>query len=617
MRKKKLLILIAVAAVVTAVALSACTPDDEPEAGSFIVETPSISLPAGLNDNALTIEWLNAFEYSKPTAIFFHGVSDYNDMTDLVLDESMYTTDTGSGGVVYTSGATVGRITAKDASGKEVGRELAYHWDRNDFNLGVFHYENFADDTSDNVAAKVYSAAAMSYIPASGGATVTGGLSYNLTEAFVAEWLKTDSAALNTAGNTRMMEVRFIGVGTGADLAISAADYLNAMYEQGLIGSEYLPNRIDMINPWLPHNGLNPVVDYRVTTNVPSQLEYSAEVISRLADTGVVFDLVESRTDFYTYNGMNYDGVSTETDGENETEVTFYNEGSSAFYRQIMSEVAYLSLRESVTEENETYLSHFAKTDEGRARAKDRFAADWYLFSITGSDNTSVSAQSNIPYGADDNRRAVLDGYNRTGVTASSSVKYGVSAWTPTVYLRAVKGVEYRQLSYNSSSKTETVVVLDKFRVENSQVSTAFYSDTDKLEGVQKVCGYVYLTDDAYNPYVELKRDKRLKNIQVVLEFSSDDDSFTRTVTTDETGYYEIDIGIKYLSYSVKITVNFPANRYSKLTATAGTSGSNYTRVNLNGITSADGVNANLNSTEGTKFFIGIYNGGLLPLDNQ
>ena len=169
-------------------------------------------------------------------------------------------------------------------------------------------------------------------------------------------------------------------------------------------------------------------------------------------------------------------------------------------------------------------------------------------------------------------------------------------------------------MTYSSSTKTETAYVMDKFRTENNQTSTAFYSDTDKLQGVQKVCGYIYLTEDMYNPYVELKRDKRLKDIEVVLEFSSDDDNFTRKVTTDATGYYEVDIGIEYVSYSVKITVNFPANKYTKLSASGGSSGSNYTRVTMNGVTSADGITANLNSTKDTKFFIGIYNGGLLEI---
>ena len=80
--------------------------------------------------------------------------------------------------------------------------------------------------------------------------------------------------------------------------------------------------------------------------------------------------------------------------------------------------------------------------------------------------------------------------------------------------------------------------------------------------------------------------------------------------------YYEIDIGMQYIDYQVKITVNFPGNRYKKLTATSGASGSNYTRLTYNGITSADGsvTSIYLNNTEGAKFFIGIYNGGLLPL---
>ncbi len=611
MRTKKLLPIIALCIVAAVMALTACVRDEESETGKFVVEKAEVSIPAGLNDGALKIEWLTDFEINKPTVVYFHGVGDYNDITDLVLDEHIYTTDTGNDGVVYTSGETVDRI--------EESRELSHHWDENDFNLGVFHYENFADDTADNVAAKVYSSARMSYIPAAGGTTVTGGLYFNLTEAFIAEWLKTDADALNTAGSKRMMEIRFIGVGVGANLAVSAADYLNALYEQGTIDSMYLPNRIDMINPYLAHNGSTPVVDYRVTTNIPSQLEYSAEAISRLADTGVVFDFVESRPDFYTYNGENYDGVFAEStsgeDGE-EIKLTFYEEGASAFYRSILSNVAYLSLRESVTKNNETYLSAFGDSEEGRARARDRFASDWYMFSITGSDVTGISAQTAIPYGDSDNRRPVLDGYNRDGVTASSAVKYGVSAWTPTTYLRAIKGVEFVQRSYNTSDKTEKAVTLDKFRIENYQVSASNFLGTDKLAGVQKVAGYVYLTEDSGNYYVEMKRDKRLQGIEIIAEFTSDDDSFTRKTTTDKTGYYEIDIGMQYIDYQVKITVNFPGNRYKKLTATAGASGSNYTRLTFNGITSADGsvTSIYLNNTEGAKFFIGIYNGGLLPL---
>ena len=582
--KKIVLSIIALAVAATsALALASCVKDDDnsPVNGNYVVEIPSeIQRPTGLPDYSLTLEWMGTYLRNRPTVVVFHGLSDYAEKTGLKLDTALYNSDVTSG-------------YAETALNDLGSNDLAYMWNRSGFNIGVFHYENFADDTYSNVASKVYSSAKMSYQDVNGVTQGEGGLSYNLTEAFVAEWLKVESSDLGI-GSEDMMEVRFIGVGTGAVLALSAADYLNALYEQQKIPAVYLANRIDLLNPYLSHTGINTVVDYREQTTVGSQLKYSSEIIVKLAAKGVVFDLVEGREKYYEYDNTNYSGIEVTT-SDGKVNVTFLDTGDSAHYLDIKENVAYLNFKETFSTK-----TSYAQAFDNASLAADRAVLDWYLYTVNGSDYTSVGTQGNS--------HPMLDGYNRTGVKSGTSVvKYGVSAWTPTVYLRAVRGVEYKQARYTSS--TESAYTLSDFQAENFQVSNS------KLDGVNKIAGYIYYTTDKENPNVELRRDRLLSGITVTAVFSKTGErDVTVTATTGQDGFYEIDIGTDYVGYSVKITVNVPTNRYETLTKTTDGS-SNYTKVSSNALNSSSGTSASMYSSTSGKYFIGIYNGGLLPLE--
>ena len=233
------------------------------------------------------------------------------------------------------------------------------------------------------------------------------------------------------------------------------ADYLNALYEQQKIPAVYLANRIDLLNPYLSHTGINTVVDYREQTTVGSQLKYSSELIVKLASQGVVFDLVEGREKYYEYDNTNYSGIEVTT-SDGKVSVTFLDTGDSAHYLDIKENVAYLNFKETFSTK-----TSYAQAFDNASLAADRAVLDWYLYTVNGSDYTSVGKQGNA--------HPMLDGYNRTGVTSGTSVvKYGVSAWTPTVYLRAVRGVEYKQARYTSS--TESAYTLSDFQAENFQV---------------------------------------------------------------------------------------------------------------------------------------------------
>lgn len=572
----------AICVFAAALALQACTDNEtEPAPGDYLVETAlDIPRPTGLPDYALTIEWMGTYLRNRPTAIVFHGATtDYSEKADLTLSESLYTDDVTSS---YSK-------TVFD----DLGRDLAAYWNRKGFNIGIFHYENFADDSFQNVASKVYSGARMSYRDVNGTSQALSGLSFNLTEAFVAEWLKTDSAELD-GGSYDMMEIRFIGVGSGAILALSAADYLNELYEEGKIGSMYLANRIDMLNPYLSHTGVNTVVDYREQTTIGSQLSYASGLVTKLAAKGVVFDLVESRADYYEYDNTNYSDIQLTTSDGNVT-VTFLDSGDSGLYLDIKENSAYLNLRETFSTET-VYATAFGGNT---TIAAENAVLDWYLYTVNGSDYTSVGRQGNS--------YPMLDGYNRTGVTSGTSVvKYGVSAWTPTVYLRAVRGVEYTQVRYASS--TDSPYTLSDFQAENFQISGS------AMDGVNKIAGYIYLTPDENNPYAELRRDRALSGITVTAVFTKTGErDFTVTAVTDETGYYEIDIGTEYVGYTGRVTVNVPANRY-QLSAMTTTGSNNYTKVSSNGLTSTSGTSVTMYKSSDGRYFVGIYNGALLSI---
>ena len=582
---KRFFVLILLIAVIAACCglLIACKDDEDngPEVGSYKVRVPSVTAPEGLPEHALTIEWLdsegNATEFirNRPTVIIFSGTGDYDDKFTTNLDPDVYST---SG--VLSSSAT------------NFHTSLSYYWTRNFFNIGVFHYENFADDTYQNVNSKIYSASRMTYIKQD-GSSVTSAASFNLTEAFVAAWLKVNSEALKGSTDKNMMEVRFTGVNVGANLALSCADYLEEMYNAGLIGSEYIPNRIDILNPYFANTGDSTIVDYREQTTLGSALTYNSAIVEKLAGYGVVMDMVESDEHFYSSYGENYTGIEEQTDG-----VVWTEEGDSGAYLRIKRNVAYLEFREA-------FSSKYPSTYIAEAYAADTAVLHWFLYTVNGSDSSSVSAQTGT------NQKAMLDGLNMTGVITSTSVKYGVSAWTPTVYLRAVRGVTYEMKRYNSStSATEkfSAYTMTGFQAEAYQVSDL------TMDKMYSVCGYIYVSDDENSPFVDLRRDHLLGGVTVTL-VATKSDSPTRnfTVTTSSDGFYMCNIGRENLGYTVAVTVEKPSNRYATL-ATTNTSNNNFANVNRNSILTDSGASVTMNSTDNTNFFVAIYNGGLLRL---
>ena len=542
----------------TSVALVAC--NDNEEETPFVAPSFEFTNPDDLSDYGLTIEWIGSngeattFQKNRPTAIVFGGVTDYNIKEAINLNSEVYTAS-----VIATS------ITLQKTSRL---------WDRQGFNIGVFHYENFADDTEENVIKKIFNSSSMTYINKD-GETKTTAPDFNLTEAFISAYLKSaTSDDLANSGGKYIQEVRFIGNGVGAVLALSVAEYLDYLYENGAVGVGYLPDRIDLIDPYFSNTGSATVVDFYEQTTIGSALNFSSNAVKELSKKGTVFTLVESDKEYYDSYENRYSGVSIIDDV-----VTLTEQGDSALYLDIKKNVAYLNFSETFSEKlPETY------------RALKRSTLDWFLYTINGSDWGSITNQSETDI------RPMIDGYEMMNTSVATSVKYAVSAWTPTVYLRAVRGHEYNMATYSTNTQKVSSYVMERFQAESKQISDL------TMDNAYAVCGYAYLQEDS-SYFINLNRSARLEGITVNVAMTLDDKTTTVQVKTDSDGFYFYNLGKEMLGASVVITCATPSKDYSYAESDANSS-SNYKFISKNMITSSNGISTTFSSTANQNFFL-------------
>lgn len=559
MKKFLVTLFLILSIALTSVALVACNDNGEEEP-QFEAPSFEFTTPDDLADYGLSIEWIGSngeattFQKNRPTAIIFGGVTDYNVKEAINLNSE-----------IYSASVIAPTITLQRTS---------HLWNRQGFNIGVFHYENFADDTEENVVKKIFNSSSMTYINKD-GETKTTAPDFNLTEAFISAYLKcATSEDLAYSGGKYIQEVRFIGNGVGAVLALSVAEYLDYLYENNAVGVGYLPDRIDLIDPYFSNTGSATVVDFYAQTTIGSALNFSSKAVKELAGKGTVFTLVESDSEYYDSYENRYSGVSIIDDV-----VTLTEQGDSALYLDIKKNVAYLNFSESYSEKlPESYKSF------------KRSTLDWFLYTINGSDSTSITTQSETDI------RPMIDGYNMTGTSITTSVKYAVTAWTPTVYLRAVRGHEYKMATYSSNTQNISSYTMDRFQAESKQISDL------TMDNAYAVCGYAYLQEDP-TYFVNLNRSAYLENITINISITLDNKTTTAQVKTSSDGFYFYNLGKEKLGASVAITVATPSKDYSYAQSDANSS-SNYKFINKNLITSSNGISTTFSSTANQNFFL-------------
>lgn len=504
----------------------------------------------------LTFEWLKSYSASKPTAIIIPGESDGSRFS-MTLDGKEYTFKS----ELLTTGYTVENGIGYKAQG--LNPDLSYYWvNVSEWNVAIFHWESFAVESKpEDIVSKFYSLPKMRYYTGEGRYETTKVPHNNLTEItaslYYEEMKKCYDDTLKGAVNGK--EIRFIGNGVGADLALSVASYLNAVSESGSIDKNYLPSRIALCDPYMSIDDMHMPEDKLPWTDI-STADGTINVVDGLLTEVTAYGAVTEMIETEEVKTENVD-----TNGQTETRKYYSyaydiekSEKAEESYKSIKNKVAHLTLSES-------YSVRFS--DE--YKKLKRIALDWYLYSIVGSDDADNTAGGEYAIGypknlSDFQTYYTYDGFNwgrnmtrpimnnralnndsNSGIARSRGKNFGVSAWTPTVYTRALQGITFTLQKKAVKNSIGTNIhgnynysmsdyVMPYFRSENFQKS----NQTDYT----LICGYVYtdvnkdgFINDGFAGLSEAQLSVKVttgdKTATVVAEF---------TVTADKNGFYVI-----------------------------------------------------------------------------
>ncbi len=398
-------------------------------------------------------EWLKTYNPNKPLAVFFHGEGE--ESFSLSLDRTAYTQE------VLTSSCGW-RGNGLISNQQKTKYDLTSYWtDIAGYNVLIFHWEKFAEEESYTaILSKLLSTYRLRY--RENGDYHSFG-SVPLVKVFAALYL----SEMNKA-EVSSQEIRFVGNGTGAVLCEALATYISKL--DGT--NSYLPYRITLCDAPLSADAL-PFQTEIISLQEPSVLDFLTACNDVLAPKGVALEVVESQeigTDVsYAY--------------------TYSNDRTQAL-ESFKSNVAYLALSERYSVDESFSV----------CKTKKRIAMDWYMYSVLGSDDETVgnpTDESSVSYNrgnwGSNFRRPVLNDRVFSEGTNYIYTDYAVSAWTPTAYIRAFRGVSFYQKKAESVIGTDkngrkqylySDYVLEKFSSENRQVS-------DRRD-CTIFCGYVY-----------------------------------------------------------------------------------------------------------------------------
>lgn len=516
-----------------------CKDDEEPEAPLSLIDTAQL---ANVPDGQLYIEWLANYKSDKPTVIYVHGEMKgcYDKKASLLLDTESY--------VMKDTSDTNKAYNVDDSSyvaTYENGRDLSTFWKRMGYNVGIFHYEAFADDELGTLTKKIFSKADMRYKKTADSYEANAIPSCSLTEILAA---RIAEAIPDDASNS----LRLVGNGIGADLALSATDYLYTLYKNGSVTARNLPERLAFVDPYLTAEKMPSGFNWREMNTDDGLLSMINDMMKHTTDMGLVAEMVESVE-------IGSETIKSETEGEDDKVVetltyaynTAFSDMQKAIKNQIIENTAYLLLREQ-------YSSSFTAAYKEQNRA----GVDWYLASVNGSDfssagyptttstsNRYTSSYSNWgPY----DTRPMLNDYSRSKASYYAGNSYSVSAWTPSSWTRGLRGIRFamqKAKSTTSSTTTEKdahgntiyqyeAYLLARFAVENYQVATNL---SKTLIG-----GYVFADaneDRIFNEGIGAGIAGVTVNGQLSKKTTSSNVSlFNKNITTDSDGFYMFEI---------------------------------------------------------------------------
>jgi len=330
-------------------------------------------------------------------------------------------------------------------------------------------------------------------------------------------------------------------------------------------------------------------VTFRKNAGLESALAYNAKRIKELANKGVVFELIENDLDYFNSYDNIYDGyMAIEHNGS-----IIYSKGAGLdtdLYEEIKKQVAYLTLKETFSTK---YTPEYAKYD--------RATLDWYLYTAGGSDvDISDRGEGLVPVYDSRGHASVLTGGN-------FSLKYGISAWTSTVYTRAMRGVEYKMQTINGNNYTD--YTMTSFQAEANQVSNL------NMENGFFVCGYIYNSKDS-SIFVNLRPDAQIAgyNFAIVATPEGGGDAQVFNITTESDGFYKCLLNERLYGCTININLGVPSEKYRFLPKDELATGNAWQVCNKNSI-GRDGVSRTMSGTAESNFYVEIRNAGFVKED--
>ncbi len=548
--KKFVVLLLLAGIVICALSLFGCVKKGD---GTDILDLDKVEHLKEIRQNGdLVFEWLKTYNSLKPTLIVFPGEWTDNAQNDfsINLDESEYT--------MYnaTSNPTNYVVLKNNPGYNNNGfkHDLGEYWlTVASYNVAVFHWERFADDDAESISSKLYTVPKMRYRNDDGTYETIRVPKEGLASIVTSLYLK------EMEGKANGREIRFVGNGVGANLALSVSDLLTTYYGNKLIEGTYLPRRLALCDPYLSMSDMHLDIPWDKTIDTKNgTMGMINAMLGKVTAVGTVCEMIENKEmSLYKTTVVDEHGVESEVELYREIYAYEVDRKSAAIenlFNGIKSKVAYLELAQS-------YSLKFSE----RYKKFKRIALDWYLYSIIGSDDTRIgypstdpfasgSTYSNTNWGPNSTRPIINDRQSNndtSGGTASSrGLKFGVSAWTPTVYTRALKGISFTQKKFttNASSNVHGVptynyamYILEYFSSENYQKSNQ--------TNYTLICGYIYF-DENDDGLINDGADRGMANATVNFDIAPKPTNYSGTkanfsVTTDETGFFVIRLNDK------------------------------------------------------------------------
>jgi hypothetical protein len=525
---------------------------EEPEEMTLIKLSDIKNIPS----ESLYIEWLGSQGYNvdNPTMILFHGETPerWDSKFSMVLPESDY--------VSYASNSTKYNMTRNI----DINRALHTYWLEQDYNVGIFHWEKFADDNMDKLVKKLFNSVDMRYKTADDTYENNSLPNYSLTEIAAAVYL--DEIPDEAYGN----EIRFVGNGIGANLALSVSDYLYTAYTASALRAEVLPYRLSLIDPYLSPEGFAADARWRSVPTQNGLLGAADSMLSYTTQKGLVAELVE-----------NVEVGAQLVDGQSQEKLTapydyVLNASEQTIKNSIKSNTAYLLLRQKYSEEFYTE----------KYRKQNRAGLDWYLYSIKGSDDTQIG----YPSGAADyassycnwgrnNTRPILNDRQRNN-QSSRGKNYAVGAWTETVWIRALKGIEFRMQKFTDYLEDDEGNIIKDKHGMSQYIYSDYFIERFRSENYQRavnmdktiVAGYIFFDkneDRVMNEGVGSFMPNIAINVELTTSVEGQTETVERfTVHTSSDGFYFITFDRSFMnSHSLTLTVVPPSRFFNVQTA--------------------------------------------------